>query len=120
MTHNFTIRDIKEAAEAKVGIEGWKAYSWEPCDEDSIVTGDVPDGVYRSGKRKGQPRYKGPGRKVIVTRAELQAKAIAYEAETGKCWDCKGTGQAWGGWSKADGPRYRTCSRCSGTGMVQP
>ena len=55
-------------------------------------------------------------RRVIVTKAELQAKAAVYETETGKCWDCKGTGQVWAGWSKADGTRYRDCPRCNATG----
>ena len=119
MNHKFSIGDYMEAAEAKVNIEGWKAYRWEDCDGDSIVTGDVPNGVYRSGKRKGRPRFNGPGQKVIVTKAELQSRAATYEAETGRCWDCKGTGQAWVGWSKAEGARYSTCSRCSGTGEVQ-
>lgn len=116
MPNKFSISDCMEAAEAKVGIDGWKAYRWEDCDGDSIVTGDVPDGVYRSGPRKGRPRFKGPGRRVIVTKAELQAKAAVYETETGKCWDCKGTGQVWAGWSKADGTRYRDCPRCNATG----
>ena len=119
MTRNFSIRDIMGAAEAKAGIDGWRAYSWERCGEDSIVTGDIPAGVYKSGKRKGKPKFKGPGRKVIVTRAELQAKATVYEAETGKSWDCKGTGQTWAGWSKTEGTRYRECQRCGGTGEVR-
>ena len=120
MPNKFSISDCMEAAEAKVGIEGWKAYRWEDCGGDSIVTGDVPDGVYRSGKRKGRPRFNGPGRKVVITKAEMQAKATAYEADTGKCWDCKGTGQVWAGWSKADGTRYRDCQRCNATGNAAP
>ena len=120
MKHNFSIDDIMKAAEAKVGIDGWEAYKWEACDDDSIVTGDIPDGVYRSGPRKGQPRFnKATARRVIITRAELQVIATAYEAETGKCWDCKGTGQTWAGWSKTEGTKYRECQRCAGTGEAQ-
>jgi hypothetical protein len=119
MKYNYSIDDIMKAAEAKVGVDGWEAYKWENCDGDSIVTGDIPDGVYRSGPRKGRPRFKGSGRRVVITRSELQVIATAYEAETGKCWDCKGTGQTWAGWSKAEGTRYRECQRCKGTGEAQ-
>jgi len=118
MTYTFSINDCMKAAETKVAIEGWKAYRWEDCDGDSIVTGDIPDGVYRSGPRKDRPRFKGPGRRVVITNAELQVIATAYEAETGKCWECKGTGQVWAGWSKAEGTKYRKCQRCAGTGEV--
>lgn len=114
--HKFTFKDCLEAAEAKVGIEGWKAYRWEDCDGDSIVTGSVPDGTYKFGPRKGQPKFVGEGRKVILSKVELEAIATAYEGETGKCWDCKGTGQVWAGWSKTEGTRYRECQRCKGTG----
>ena len=120
MKHNFSIDDIMKAAEVKVAVEGWKAYKWEACDDDSIVTGDIPDGVYRSGPRKGQPRFNKPlGRRVVITRAELQVTATAYETETGKCWDCKGTGQAWAGWSRIEGAKYQECQRCAGTGEAQ-
>jgi hypothetical protein len=114
--HKFSIGDVMEFAEIKVGILGWKAYTWEACGCDSIVTGDIPVGVYKSGKNKDRPKFKGPGRKVIVTKAEMQEKATQYEAETGKCWDCKGTGQTWVGWSKEEGTRYRACLRCGGSG----
>jgi hypothetical protein len=118
MTYSFSIDDCMKAAETKVAIEGWKAYKWEDCDGDSIVTGDIPYGVYRSGPRKDRPRFKGPGRRVVITKAELQVIATAYEAETGKCWECKGTGQTWAGRSIAEGNKYRKCQRCAGTGEV--
>jgi hypothetical protein len=119
MNYKFSVSDIEHFAEAKVGIDGWKAYRWERADEDSIITGDIPHGVYKTGKRKGRPKFIGNGRKVVVTNAEMQAHAAAWEAATGKCWDCKGTGQTWAGWSKAEGTRYRTCQRCNGSKEAQ-
>ena len=114
--HKFSIKDAMDFAESKVGIPGWQAEAWEDIGGDSIVEGSVPDGFYRSGPRKGKPRFTRPRTKVVVTKAELQAAATAYEAETRKCWDCKGSGQVWAGWSKAEGTKYRTCSRCDGSG----
>ena len=116
MTYLFSINDFFAAAELKVGEEGWKAYKWESVEGGSIVTGSIPTGVYRSGPRKGEPRFNGPKRRVIVTSEEMVTRAAAHEADTGQCWDCKGSGQTWAGWSKEDGTRCRTCKRCSGSG----
>jgi hypothetical protein len=116
IAHKFSIGDAMDFAESKVGIPGWKAVAWEDIGGDSIVEGSVPDGFYRSGPRKGKPRFTRPRTKVIVAKKELQVVATAYEAESGKCWDCKGSGQVWAGWSQAEGTRYQTCSRCKGTG----
>jgi hypothetical protein len=118
MNYNFTISDVMNFAESKSSILGWKACGWEKVGDDSIVTGSVPTGTYRSGPRKGRPKFAGPESKVIVTRAELEAHAAAHESNTGKCWDCKGSGQTIAGWSKDNGTRYETCSRCKGTGIV--
>ena len=113
---SHTLKDIFEAAEDKVGIEGWKAFRWEDCDGDGILTGCVPNGVYRSGPRKGRPRFLGPDRRVIVTKAELDERATRYEADTGNCWNCKGSGQECYGWKQGEGNIYRTCGRCGGSG----
>jgi hypothetical protein len=118
MNYNFSIGDIMDFAESKSSIPGWKAFRWEKVGDDSIVTGSVPTGTYRSGPRKGRPKFTGPETKVIVTKAELEVTAAAYESTTGKCWDCKGSGQTWAGWSKDEGTRYETCSRCKGTGTA--
>jgi len=43
---------------------------------------------------------------------------LAWEAETGNCFRCGGSGQESFGWSKAEGRLYRQCSRCGGTGKA--
>jgi hypothetical protein len=114
--YRFSINDIMKAAENKHGIKGWQAHSWERCGKDSIVTGDIPIGVFKSGSRKGESKFKGKGQKVIITKDELIKVAIEYETTTGKCWDCHGTGQELVGWDKSEGSIYRSCQRCQGTG----
>jgi hypothetical protein len=111
----FSIKDVMEIAERKVGIEGWSAYRWESVGEDSLVTGSIPDGTYRSGPRKGRPRRKGPGDRVVVAKPEMEATAAAFEDSTGRCWNCKGDGRVVTGFNK-EGTTYQRCSRCSGTG----
>jgi hypothetical protein len=116
--HMFSLNDIMSLAEIKSGIPGWKAFQWQAAGSDSIVTGSVPVGAYSRGPRKGQPKFKGPGTMVVVTRAEKMAAATAYEAEAGHCWNCKGTGQVVRSISVAEGTTYRSCTRCGGSGRV--
>jgi hypothetical protein len=114
----FSLNDIMSLAETKSGIPGWKATKWQAVGGDSIVTGSVPVGTYSRGPRKGELKFTGPRTMVVVTRAEKEAAASAYEAETGHCWNCKGTGQVVRKFSKAEGTIYRFCTRCSGSGRV--
>lgn len=119
---NFSIRDAFDAASSVVGIAGWEGHSWRAVEGGSIVTGCVPSGVYTRGPRKGHPKFSpampGTKREVVVTVAQLDAIARDYEANGGKCWDCKGSGQTWAGWSAADGTKHRTCARCNGSRVV--
>lgn len=122
----FSILDAQRLAERKVGIPDWKAYRWRRMDEgagpvfDSLVIGCVPNGAYSRGPRKGLPRFtpgvKGTRREVVVSASELIEQARIYVRDTGNCWDCKGSGQEYYGWSKATGARYRQCERCGGSG----
>lgn len=120
MNYNYSIGDIMEVAEKKRGVDGWKSVVWHASWNGFLVEGCIPDGVYSRGPRKGRPRFNKPYDKVVVTSAEMDEAAQSYEAVTGKCWDCKGTGQVWNGWSKADGSKYRQCLRCDGSGEAQP
>jgi hypothetical protein len=112
----FSLNDILSLAETKSGIPGWKATKWQAAGQDSIVSGSVPVGTYSRGSRKGEPKFTGPRTMVAVTRAEKEAAAIAYEAETGHCWNCKGTGQVVHKISVTEGTTYRPCARCGGSG----
>lgn len=121
MGYRHTIKDIMEVAGHKA-MPGWIGDQWEAVDEASIVTGGVPDGVYSRGPRKGQPRLgkwlPGTKKKMIVTDAEMDLSAKFYESESGKCYNCKGTGQEYYGWSRESGEMLRTCQRCGGSGNV--
>jgi hypothetical protein len=114
----FSFNDIMRLAETKSGIPGWRAFRWQAAGPDSIVTGSVPVGVYSRGPRKGQPKFTGPGIMVVVTRAEKEAAASAYETETGRCWNCKGSGQVVRKISVTEGNTYRPCTLCGGSGRV--
>ena len=73
----------------------------------------------KSGADKGGTTWRGVTmRDCIVTRDEWHAERAAYEAETGACRECFGTGQYAFGWSVDTGLRYRACSRCNATGKA--
>lgn len=118
----FTIQECLDFAATKVSIEGWRAYKWEHAEGGNIVTGCVPSGVITHGPRKGEPKFEPPTpgtlRKVIVTDEQMAARAIAYEAESRTCWNCKGERQVPWGWSTAEGMKYHVCTRCSGSGAA--
>jgi hypothetical protein len=82
------------------------------------VTGSVPVGTYSRGPRKDQPKW--PAAKDCqvfqFSPAQLEQVRLDWQAETGHCFTCGGSGQERFGWSKAEGSRYRKCGRCGGTG----
>ena len=117
--YKFSINDAMKIAKKKTNQPGWEPYSWEKCGDDSIVTGDVPIGIFKSGSRKGRHKFKGPGQKVVVTKQEMTAFATEYEHTTGKCWDCHGEGKVVTGWSKVKGTSYNPCQRCKGLEIAQ-
>jgi hypothetical protein len=104
----------------KVGaIDGFKFFSWQ-CLDDSIVklTGGVPYGTISKGPRKGSPRSWRDQRTVYVTEAEVLAERARYEAATGKCGECLGTGKVVQRIDFVAGVTdYRECRICSGSGQ---
>lgn len=118
--YRFSMGDAFDLAKTIVGMDGWEPYRWQLADGDGhIVNGCKPSGYYTRGERKGQPKFRpatpGTERMVAISKRDLEARAAAYEAETGKCWDCKGEGQTWAGWSSEAGHKHRTCARCEGS-----
>jgi len=84
---------------------------------DIMVTLAKPTGVYKSGERKGEPKYtKAVEHQAVVTVAETDAEVTAYETRTGLCSDCDGSKRTAAGWSAGTGTRYETCARCKGDG----
>jgi len=122
MNYKASINDIMEIAAEKVGIEGWVGYQWEKLTGGNVVTGQVPDGVYSSGPRKGEPRFRNHAeahkKTVAISDADVQEAAKAYENKSGCCWYCKGKGRVFAGWSSANGTRYKPCDYCKASGFA--
>lgn len=108
----------------------WRVYEWKslgvhPHYIGLTVTGSIPR-AKRSGRYKGEPtwRDKVMERSLSVSTAQMDAFRAKWEAESGACHACLGTGHELHGWSLATGPRFRPCPRCNATGdapaLAQP
>jgi len=110
---------MEAVARRKVGgADDWQYCRWERIGEgrDMIVEGGIPR-TLKSGPRKGERTWRGqPTQKAVVTGDEIDAEHARYEADTGNCGDCFGSGQVFARWSKANGIEKKTCQRCGGTG----
>lgn len=84
--------------------------------DDYVVEGGIPR-LLQSGKRKGQVTWRDCVLiKCVVTRSETDLAKVEYEAETGKCHKCAGSGLRLEGWSRDTGNYFKPCVRCSATG----
>lgn len=109
---------LRAAARAKIGAPA----AWEWCvakvlhpTTDILLEGGVP-----VGGRTGRRRWDGVRlQTVVVTRAEQDAACAAFEAVTGKCHRCAGSGRTLKSVSVTDGRTYRTCDRCGGDGRAE-
>lgn len=85
----------------------------------SLVRGCVP-ATFQKGKRKGQFNFKGGDKATELSFAiahdQFAAFHAEWEAETGRCSKCFGSGQEWTGWSATEGSRFKPCARCDATG----
>ena len=111
-------------AERKAGVAGWKWFKVETVGDGRepafLVEGGIPR-ILQAGKRKGKETWKGqPTSRVVVTYEEREAEAARYEATTGKCRQCAGSGQQLIGSHVTQGNTYGTCRRCAGKGAPKP
>lgn len=85
-----------------------------------LVRGGVAPLLTR-GKNKGHHNWrlldKSTVREFVVTPADLEARTLKWEQETGSCHRCGGDGQELASCG-IRGNTYRDCSRCKATGKV--
>ena len=105
MKYRISFNDAFDVAKTKVP-EGCKPYAVE-----HVIGGFIINCETKSGDEEDDE-------KVVVSDSEMNAFAQEYERTTGKCWNCKGSGQAFAGWSKDEGTKTRPCERCQATGAI--
>lgn len=115
-----SIVHLESAARRKLSApEAWKSYRWEVLAGGYLVTGAVPVGLYKSGPRKGRPKWEGRGTKVVLSEMEVGAEVARYIQETGNCANCLGTKEEFLSWSVTEGTKRRPCSECNATGKAK-
>lgn len=118
---NVNTKHLSAIAAERNNIEGWEAYAWEVIDDTVIVKGAVP-GVVMRGPNRGNrkwPSTKHPSyRQHVITLPDAVAWVLAWEAETGRCSACDGSGREVERWSMSEPTTYRDCRRCKGSGAA--
>jgi len=102
----------------------WKVFRWQAHGEKetgfSTLTGAVVTETYKTGKRKGLPKWsardKSTELQISIPQTDFKLWIQQWESETGLCHQCLGCGLEWVGWSKRDGCRYGKCRNCGGSG----
>lgn len=107
--------------------EGWRWNKLEVIgdlkdpDRPVLIEGAVCTITFKGGPRKGKlnwsKRDKSTARTFVVTQQQLAEAQAAWEAETGKCHRCTGSGQFAWRISTKNGTQTKACTRCSGTGV---
>lgn len=83
------------------------------------LRGAVPVGIFRSGRRKGQPKFPPMSQlqQVVITADEVRQTRIEWENETGLCCYCGGSGKTVKSCG-INGTTYRQCLHCDGSGKA--
>lgn len=126
----MSVKFIQEIAIKKAGVPG----DWRPFEIEmgrDIPGSNVPPGMYRcvgaicTIGADGLPDW--PKTKkamkflatVWISEEELSSYVSAWEEETGQCSKCLGSGQQWNGWSMLAGTKFKTCTKCGGSGKSE-
>lgn len=95
----------------------WREVSTNETPEDNIkVTGSVVTGYMKKGEKKGKRVYAKEKTIYWIRDSQVKETIRNWEIETNICYKCKGTTQELAGFSKENGPKYRECRKCGGTG----
>lgn len=120
------------AVQKRGAPEGWEwrkleaigdLHAKDDAQKYTKMEGYVHNGAtFKTGKKAGQkkPRSPVPGteREIVFTMADIETLKTEWEASTGKCHQCTGSGREWTGWSADAGNRFKSCTRCNATGAT--
>lgn len=119
---------LEECAREKAGMgDDWMPYSYKCLPEHpqktelvEVIGAIAP--LKMRGKLKGTRNWRKMDRTtkrtVYITLKEHAEWVKEWEKKTGKCATCRGTGNKWCGWSRNVGSRYKSCTKCQGSGKV--
>lgn len=121
---------MNEVARKRYGMPAqWRWFRSEVKNHDKpsafiMLTGAICDAKIVRGRYKGHDDWKKRDKtteaEIAIKFSEIDEVKAEWQARTGKCSNCKGTGKSWIGWGKDTGHRYESCKPCSGTGAARP
>lgn len=98
---------------------GFAFFAYETTADGSFLLSGGVYKVLQRGPRKGRRSWRGCAvSMVVVTPDEVRAEERRFAADTGKCHRCMGEGRVMRRWSAANGVEYKTCDRCTGSGVA--
>jgi hypothetical protein len=119
---------MNEVARKRYGMpERWRWFRSEVKNHDKpsafiMLTGAICDAKIKRGKYKGNDDWKKRDKtseaEIPIKFGDIKEVQAEWEAETGKCSNCRGSGKSWIGWGKDTGNRFEPCRPCSATGRV--
>jgi hypothetical protein len=99
---------------------------WKWCHVSAIdvppgfikVRGAIPIGQYKSGKRKGHPKWPKDDQlqTLWMKKTDMDAMALQWEVEQQKCHKCEGSGEVVVSSHVVHGKTFGKCKRCKGSG----
>lgn len=98
----------------KVTDQTFRLFKMEALTDGTILVEGSATTPFKSGKRRGKPKYIGPTTKTAITQSEIREEHDRYEKETGNCSRCLGGGKVQVGWSN-DTAVFKPCARCQGS-----
>ena len=106
--------------------EGFEFYAWAylPVCKDPFYVefrGCVPNGVFKSGPRKGRPNFaKGTDDRTLNFQcSEYDQVEREWTKRTGQCPQCMGDGKELASAKATGESTYRDCGKCKGSGKAQ-
>ena len=95
-------------------------YDWCECWIKSDTVAMIRLGDFRGsrGQRLRHPRRGTVTAPLYLSDAEIAVEVLRWQAETGSCVHCGGSGTNLTSWSAETGAVYGPCGKCQGTGRA--
>ena len=98
----------------------WESFPNNSSRSDYVLFTGAECPLFARGPKAGKPNYRLGTNKRRLSVSSLQAEQWGreYEAETGNCRECEGSGEEVAS-AGVGGTLYRSCSRCGGSGEAK-
>ncbi len=111
---------LEDYCRRATGKPTWKLYKIERIINGTLCEGCVPTETYKSGPKKGKPKFDPKNsQRIVLSNHDLDAEKHRYSTTTGRCCGCFGRAARAVASGIRDGVPYqdrKPCPDCKGTG----